>query len=80
MVDVAVRDLSAAIPLSFFRVDGEETFLFLSNRRDRETNPELVKNNGVNHYPRAPALNVKQNENKCLAATGCINVRVEETF
>ena len=23
------------------RVDGEETFLFLSNRRDRETNPEL---------------------------------------
>ena len=24
------------------RVDGDETFLFLSNRRDRETNPELV--------------------------------------
>ena len=23
------------------QVDGEETFLFLSNRRDRETNPEL---------------------------------------
>ena len=23
------------------RVDGEETSLFLSNRRDRETNPEL---------------------------------------
>ena len=22
-------------------VNGEETFLFLSNRRDRETNPEL---------------------------------------
>ena len=26
---------------SVLRVDGEETFLFLSNRRDRETNPEL---------------------------------------
>ena len=24
----------------FLRVDGEETFLFLSNRRDRETNPK----------------------------------------
>ena len=23
------------------QVDGEETFLFFSNRRDRETNPEL---------------------------------------
>ena len=25
------------------RVDGEETFLFLSNRQDRETNPELQR-------------------------------------
>ena len=31
-------------------VDGEETFLFLSNRRDREPSPELA-----NHYLRAPA-------------------------
>ena len=30
------------------RVDGEETFLFLSNRRDRETNPELKKAAAVN--------------------------------
>ena len=36
-------------------VDGEETFLFLWNRRDREPNPELVKGSGANHYPRAPA-------------------------
>ena len=37
-------------------MDGEETFLFLSNRRDRETNPELysVKGSGVNHYPSLP--------------------------
>ena len=27
--------------LSTIRVDGEETFVFLSNRRERETNPEL---------------------------------------
>ena len=33
-------------------VDGEETFLFLSNRRDREPNPELWRES---HYPRAPA-------------------------
>ena len=40
-------------------VDGEETFLFLSNRLDREPNPELVKGvkgSGANHYPRAFAL------------------------
>ena len=36
-------------------VDGEETFLFLSNRRDREPNSG-VKGSGANHYPRAPAL------------------------
>ena len=41
--------------MSFLRVDREETFLFLSNRRGRETNPELVKGSGTNHYPRAPA-------------------------
>ena len=36
-------------------MDGEETFLFLSNRREREPNPELsVKGSGANHYPRAP--------------------------
>ena len=36
-------------------MDGEETFLFLSNRRDRETNPSSsVKGSGANHYPRAP--------------------------
>ena len=35
-------------------VDGEETILFLSNRRDREPNPGLVKGSGANHYPRAP--------------------------
>ena len=36
-------------------VDGEETFLFLSNRRDREPNPERVKGSGANHYPGAHA-------------------------
>ena len=37
-------------------VDGEETFLFASNRRDREPNPELWReSSGANHYPRAPA-------------------------
>ena len=30
-----------------------KTYLFLSNRRDREPNPELVKGIGANHYPRA---------------------------
>ena len=35
-------------------VDGEETFLFLSNRRDRTPNSG-VKGSGANHYPRAPA-------------------------
>ena len=34
---------------------GKKHFLFLSNRRDREPNPELVKGSGANHYPRAPA-------------------------
>ena len=29
--------------LPAIRVDGEETFLFLSNRRDGETNPELQR-------------------------------------
>ena len=33
-------------------MDGEETFLFLSNRRDREPNSG-VKGSGANHYPRA---------------------------
>ena len=33
------------------------TFLLLSNRRDRELNPNSsVKGSGANHYPRAPAL------------------------
>ena len=41
-------------------MDGEETFLFLSNRRDRETNPELVKGSGANHYTGPPALLVRQ--------------------
>ena len=36
-------------------MDGEETFLLLSNRRDREPNSG-VKGSGANHYPRAPAL------------------------
>ena len=42
-------------------VDGEETFLFLSNRRDRGTSPGKrtpnsgVKGSDANHYPRAPA-------------------------
>ena len=36
-------------------VDGEETFLFLSKRRDREPSPELWRGSGANHYPRAPA-------------------------
>ena len=44
-------------------VDGEETFLFLSNRRDREPSPELVKGSGANHYPRAPA--------QVVYVTGC---------
>ena len=39
-------------------MDGEETFLFLSNRRDREPIPELWREeSGANHYPiGAPAL------------------------
>ena len=37
-------------------VDGEETFLFLSNRRDRGPNPESgVKGSGATHNPRVPA-------------------------
>ena len=28
---------------------------FLTNRRDRETNPESLKGSSTNHYPRAPA-------------------------
>ena len=55
-----VCDRSRRLPtiLSFLRVGGEETLLFLWNRRDRETNPGLysVKGSGANHYPRAPAL------------------------
>ena len=38
------RDLSVTETphnTEFLHVDGEETFLFLSNRRDREMNPEL---------------------------------------
>ena len=35
---------------------GKKHFLFLSNRRDREPNPNSgVKGSGANHYPRAPA-------------------------
>ena len=56
-------------------VDGEETFLFLSNRRDREPNPELVKGSGANHYPRAPARvtdhrSVKPKGSICLFVKG----------
>ena len=37
-------------------MDGEETCLFLSNRRDREPNPELWREgSGANHHPGAPA-------------------------
>ena len=32
---------SRMLPAIVLRVDGEETFLLLSNRRDRETSPEL---------------------------------------
>ena len=32
-------------------MDGEETFLLISNRRDWEPNPEL-KSSDANHYPR----------------------------
>ena len=33
------------------QVDGEETFLFLSNHRDRKTSPNSsVKGSGTNHY------------------------------
>ena len=39
---------------SLSHVDGEETLLFLSSRRDREPNPG-VKGSGANHYLRAPA-------------------------
>ena len=35
-------------------MDVEETFLFLSNRRDRQPNSS-VKGSGANHHPRAPA-------------------------
>ena len=35
-------------------MDGEETFLFISNRRDWVPNPEL-KSSDANHYLRAPA-------------------------
>ena len=38
-------------------MDVEETFLFLSNRRDWEQTPNSrVKGSGANLYPRAPAL------------------------
>ena len=42
--------------LSFTRGWGRN-ILFLSNRRDRELNPELWRElgSGANHYPRAPA-------------------------
>ena len=37
------------------RVDGEETFLFLSNRRDRKRAPKCsVNGSGANHYPIGP--------------------------
>ena len=36
-------------------VDGEETFLFLSSRRDRVPNSG-VKGSGANHYPIGPCL------------------------
>ena len=40
-------------------VDGEETFLFLSNRRTRNRTPNSsVKGSDANHYPRAPDSNV----------------------
>ena len=38
-------------PYWVLHVDGEETYLFLSNRWDRESSYEL---SGANHYPRAP--------------------------
>ena len=34
-------EIEATSRYEFLRVDGEETFLFLLNRRDKETNPEL---------------------------------------
>ena len=52
---LAVRGRARSRRLPTIHVDGEEIFLFLSNRRDREPNPELVKGSGANHYPRAPA-------------------------
>ena len=40
-------------------VDGEETFLFLSNRLNREPNPELQReSSGANDYPRAPSRTI----------------------
>ena len=47
----------STLPLGHGGVDGEETFLFLSNRRDREPYPELWREgNGANHYPMAPSI------------------------
>ena len=52
-------------------MDGEETFLFLSNRRDREPNPEYWRERqSANHYPRAPA------QEECLWIEGeCMAMR-----
>ena len=43
-------------PHEFHTWMGKKHFLFLSNRRDREPNPNFsVKGSGANHYPGAPA-------------------------
>ena len=43
-------------------------FLFLSNRRDREPNPELWrKGSGANHYPRAHARSWMCKDSRLLA-------------
>ena len=42
-------------------MDGEETLLFFSNRRDWELNPNSsVEGSGANHYPRAPARELER--------------------
>ena len=55
-------------------------YFFLSNRRDRETNPELIKVSGANHCPRAPARSIPYSSSYTLCEKEVYKVpfRIEE--